>query len=127
MLLRVIGLRLGEIARRVLHELGHGLLAAEAIGLALKLLIDGAVGLYVLAGRETHRAHVAILAGHGQGCRRHTKQESARDRGREVRSSHSFLLGVRGSSPPFAIECLVADTYNSNLRVNHLPSFSVSA
>jgi hypothetical protein len=29
----VIDLRLGEIARRVLHELGHGLLAAEAIGL----------------------------------------------------------------------------------------------
>jgi hypothetical protein len=40
MLLRVIGLRLGEIARRVLHELGHGLLAAEAIGLALEPRIN---------------------------------------------------------------------------------------
>ncbi len=66
MLAGVIGLRLREIARRVCHELGHGFLAAEAIGLALKLRIDGAVGLYVFAGCEAHCAHVIKLAGHGQ-------------------------------------------------------------
>ena len=31
---RVVGLRLSEITRWVCHELGHGLLAAEAIGLS---------------------------------------------------------------------------------------------
>src|SRR6478672_1523570 len=43
MLLLVVGLCLREIGRRVLHELGHGLFAAEAVGLAIKLRIDGAV------------------------------------------------------------------------------------
>ena len=66
----VVGLRLSEIARRVCHELGHGLLAAEAIGLALKLRIDGAVGLYVFAGCESHCAHVVELACHSQSRRR---------------------------------------------------------
>ena len=40
----------------ILHELGHGLLTAEAISLAFELPIDGAVGLRVFAGCETHRA-----------------------------------------------------------------------
>jgi hypothetical protein len=67
MFLGVVGLRLGEIFLGVLHELSHGFLATEAIGLALNLRIDGAVGLYVLTEGETHCAHVAVLAGHGQG------------------------------------------------------------
>jgi hypothetical protein len=67
---RVVGLRLSEITRRVCRELDHGLLAAEAIGLALNLRIDGAVGLYVFAGCEAHCAHVAELAGHSQSRRR---------------------------------------------------------
>ena len=66
----VVGLRLSEIARRVCHELGHGLLAAEAIGLALNLHIDGAVGLYVIAGCEAHCALVAELVVHSQSRRR---------------------------------------------------------
>src|SRR4029453_13040160 len=80
-LLRVIGLRLSEISLRGLHELGLGLFTAEAIGLASNLPIDGAVGLYVLAHRETHRAHVVVLAGYGQGCGGHAKQQSARNGG----------------------------------------------
>ena len=70
--LRIVSLRLGEILVRVLHELSHGLLTA-AIGLALKLRIDGAFGLNVFAEREPHRAHVALLAGHSQGCRGRTQ------------------------------------------------------
>ena len=88
MLLRVVSLRLSHIARRVCHELGHGLLAAEAIGLALKLGIDGAIGLYVLTEGEAHRTHVAVLAGQCHSRRCHTKQESARNGGRDVRSYH---------------------------------------
>jgi|SRR5262245_34323390 len=42
-------------------KLGQGRLAAETIGLALNLCIDGAVGLYFLAGCEAHRAHLAVL------------------------------------------------------------------
>ena len=58
MFLRVVGLCLGEIARRVCHELGQSRLAAEAVGLTLNLRINGAVRLYVLAACEAHRAHV---------------------------------------------------------------------
>ena len=69
MFLRVVGLCLGEIARRVCHELRQGRRTAETIGLTLKLRVDGAVGLYVFAICKTHRAHVAVLAGHGHsGC-----------------------------------------------------------
>ena len=66
----VIGLRLSEIARRVCHELGHGLFAAEAIGLALNLRINRAVGVYVFVGCEAHCAHVAELVVHSQSRRR---------------------------------------------------------
>ena len=93
MLLRVVGLCLSEIARRVCHELGQGRLVAEAIGLALDLRIDGAVRLYVLAVCEAHRAHVLVLAGHGESCSGHADEESARDYRTDVRS-HAHLLSV---------------------------------
>jgi len=51
MLALVVGLRLCQIGRGVLHELSHGLLTAEAIGFAQDLRIDGTVGLDVFAGR----------------------------------------------------------------------------
>jgi hypothetical protein len=35
-------------------------------------------------------------------------------------------LGFDGFFPSVAIECLMADTYNSNLRVDRLPCFLVS-
>jgi len=70
MLLRVVGLCLGEIARRVCHELGQGRLVAEAIGLALDLRIDGAVRFYVLAVCETLGAHVVELTLGGSQRRR---------------------------------------------------------
>ena len=85
--LRIVRLRLGEIARRILHKLGHGDLIYEAVGLALKLRIDGAVGLHVLAKGKAHRAPVTELAGHGHSRRGHTKQESARNGGLEINSS----------------------------------------
>jgi len=113
-------MRLREIFLGVLHELGHGLLTAEAISLALELRIDGAVRLYVLAGRKTLRAHITEFTSYGHGSRGHTNQESASDCGREVRSNHDLLPGVRRSSPS-AIEYLVSDTYNSNLRVIAFP------
>jgi hypothetical protein len=40
-----------------------GLLTSEAIGFALELRIDGAVGLYVFTHCKAHRARVAVLAG----------------------------------------------------------------
>ena len=91
--LRVVGLCLVEIARRVCHELGQGRLVAEAIGLALNLRIDGAVRLYVLAVSEAHRAHVAVLAGHGESCSGHADEESACEGRTDVRS-HVHLLSV---------------------------------
>jgi hypothetical protein len=66
----LIGLRLSQIVRRVCHELGQGRLAAETIGLALNLHIDGAVGLCVMAGCEAHCALVAELVVHSQSRRR---------------------------------------------------------
>ena len=93
MLLRVVGLRLSEIARRVCHELGQGRLVAEAVGLALNLHIDGAVRLYVLAVCEAHRAHVRVLAGHGESCSGHADDESAREDRTDVRF-HVHLLSV---------------------------------
>src|SRR5215813_6947062 len=88
MLRRVVGLRLREIILRVRHELGHGLFAAEAIGLAIKLSIDGAVGLYVFAHGKGHCALVAKLAVQGQRWRGETKQENARSSGLDIRSNH---------------------------------------
>src|SRR5262245_64476928 len=96
--LRIVRLRLGEIARRILHELGHSDLIYEAVGLALKLRIYGAIGLYVLAHCKAHGAPVAELAGHGHSRRGHTKQESARDGGLETNSNHGFLLSGSGIS-----------------------------
>ena len=71
MFLRVVGLCLDEIARRVCHELGQSRLTAEAVGLTLNLRINRAVRLYVLAACEAHRAHVVVLAGDGKSCSGH--------------------------------------------------------
>src|SRR4029078_9723105 len=92
MLRWVVGLRLREIVLWVLHEQAHGLLAAEAIGLAQILPIDGAVGWGLLTACETPRAHVAELSLHGPSSRGQTKQECARDGGHNVRLEHGNLL-----------------------------------
>ena len=47
--------------------------SAMASLLPKQLRIDGAVGLNVFAEREPHRADVALLAGHSQGCRGRTQ------------------------------------------------------
>jgi hypothetical protein len=74
MLLCVESLRLREIARGVFHEVAHGLLTAEAIGLALNLRVDRAVRIYVFAQREAFCTHVVELAGQGQSRGGQTKQ-----------------------------------------------------
>ena len=43
--------------RRIFHELSLSSLIAEAIGLAVDLGIDAAIGLDLLAHRTTHRAN----------------------------------------------------------------------
>ena len=50
--------------------------------------MDGTIGLYVLTEGEAHRTHVAVLAGQCYSRRCHTKQESARNGGRDVRAYH---------------------------------------
>jgi hypothetical protein len=92
---RVVGLRLSEIIRRVCHELGHGVLAAEAIGLALNLHIDGAVGLYFFAGCEAHCAQFPELVGHS----------SPLD-GRLVLSSDDYPLEYYEDGYPKLPDCL---------------------
>jgi hypothetical protein len=55
------GLSLGEIATRVLHEVGLGLLAAKAVSPASERRIDGAIRLYVLMIGKTPGTHIAEL------------------------------------------------------------------
>jgi len=59
------GLSFGQIASGVLQEVGLGLLAAKAIGLALDRRVDGAIRRYVFVIGETPGTHVAELAGRG--------------------------------------------------------------
>src|SRR5262249_28539361 len=61
MLALVIGLRLREIAFRVLHEVRLSLLIAEAVSLALDRRIDRAIRGGVFAHGETFGAHVIKL------------------------------------------------------------------
>jgi hypothetical protein len=61
LLLLVGALRLGDIGLRILHELGLGCLAAEAISLAADLPIDGAVRFYLLARGEALLNGIAAL------------------------------------------------------------------
>ena len=56
------GLSFGQIGGRVLHEVGFGLLAAEAIGLAPNRRVDGAIRRYVFVIGETPGTHVVELA-----------------------------------------------------------------
>lgn len=60
MLGRVVRLRLGEIAVRILHEVRLGLLIAEAISLALNGRIDGAIRFDVLMQSEALRTYCRI-------------------------------------------------------------------
>ena len=67
-----------------------GRLIAEAIVLASIHFTDGAVGRCVLTVYETHSTPVTKLAGRSQSRRSQTKQESARNSGRDVRSNHGL-------------------------------------
>src|SRR5680860_1114111 len=86
------GLGLGEVGLGILHEQGLGLLVAEAIGLAVDLGVDGAVRLDLLIERQTHGAHIVVLAGGGEGGR--GKQERAGKRGNEIDRLHRYFLQV---------------------------------
>ena len=56
------GLGFGEMGRRVLHEGLFGLIAAEAIGLALIGAVDRAVGLDLLMLCQAFGAEIVELA-----------------------------------------------------------------
>ena len=62
--------------------------------------IDGAVGLRVFTGCETHRAHVAELAVCGQSRGGEAKQENTRNSGLEIRSKHGLPPGRFGGFCP---------------------------
>src|SRR5262245_11636911 len=91
---RVICLRLGQIAFRILHEVSLGLLAAEAVGLSANLLVDRAVRGDVLAERKAHRTHIVVLAGDGQSRRGHAEQEGAGKRRHHNLSHDSLSLPI---------------------------------
>src|SRR5262249_4051917 len=56
------GLSFGHIGSRVLQEVGFGLLAAKAIGLAPERRVDGAIRRYVFVIGKTPGTHIAELA-----------------------------------------------------------------
>jgi hypothetical protein len=56
------GLSFGKIASSVLHKVGFGLLAAEAVGLAFDRRVNGAIRRHVFVIGETPGTHVAEFA-----------------------------------------------------------------
>jgi hypothetical protein len=58
-------LSFGEIAMRVHHKVGLGLLATKAVGLASVRRIDSAIRLYVLMVGKAPRTLVVELASRG--------------------------------------------------------------
>ena len=54
-----------QISSWVLHEVGLGLLAAKAVGLALERRIDRAIRRYVFVIGKTPGTHIAELASRG--------------------------------------------------------------
>ena len=55
LMLRIVGLGLGEIGVRVLQEVGLRLLATEAVGLAFEAAVDRTIGLDVLVQGQAKR------------------------------------------------------------------------
>src|ERR1700687_4633712 len=104
LMLRIVGLGLGEIGVRVLQEVGLRLLATEAVGLAFEAAVDRTIGLFVL------RAHVVELAGHGQRRRGEANAECAGERSHHDSPSHGrspwgyggIRLGGTGGFVPHA-------------------------
>src|SRR5262245_16256270 len=95
---RVVCLRLGQIAFRILHEVGFGLVAAEAVGLSPNLRVDRAVRGDVLAERKPHRTHIVVLAGDGQSRGGYAEQDGTSD-GRYNRVFHDILSLPTASLP----------------------------
>ena len=58
------GLSLLQVCVRAFHEVGLGVLAAEAVGATLYRRVDGAICLHVLVVGEAPRTHVVELASH---------------------------------------------------------------
>ena len=54
-----------QIASWVFHEVGFGVLAAKAVGLALERRVDGTIRRYVFVIGETPRTHVVEFASRG--------------------------------------------------------------
>jgi len=81
-------LRLGEIGVGALQELCFGLLVAEAVGLALDVGIDRAVGLHLFAVGKALGAHIVEFAGYRKRGRGESKRKCASERRRYKRPLH---------------------------------------
>jgi hypothetical protein len=89
------GLGLRQIGARILHELAFGVLAAEAVGLALDRRMDGAIRLHV-DWRGPRNTYCRI--GRSVGCGGKSKHEHARECGRGVNSRHGSSPGRVGTA-----------------------------
>ena len=69
-----------QIASWVFHEVGFGVLAAKAIGLARDRRVDGAIRLHVFVIGQAPGTHVAELASRGISRRGKSQHESTRVR-----------------------------------------------
>ena len=91
----MIDLSLQHELVRILEEEILGLLVAEAVGLALVLGVDRAVGLDVLAERKAHHALVVELT--LRGGDRHSGEGKSRNGGqRDGNSRHPWVLTGSG-------------------------------
>src|SRR5262245_7211108 len=75
------GLSFGQIGSRVLQEVGFGVLAAKAVGLALDRRVDGAIRRYVFVIGKTPGTHVAELPSRGISRGGKSKHECDRECG----------------------------------------------
>src|SRR6185437_11011265 len=91
-----------QIASWVLHEVGFGLLAAKAVGLALERRVDGTIRRYVFVIGKTPGTHVAELASRGicrGGKSKHERDRKCGDRNTR-HDSIPYERGVSTAHPP---------------------------
>src|SRR6185437_5710454 len=92
------GLGLSQIGIGTLHELALGVLAAEAVGLALEARTNGAIRLHVLVIGKAPTAHIVELTGCREGRRGEAKADGGSERGRGYCPCHDVSPGSWGFS-----------------------------
>src|SRR6185312_9757226 len=80
-----------QIASWVLHEVGFGLLAAKAVGLALDRRVDGAIRCHVFVVSKAPGTHVAELASRGISRGGKSEHECNRECGLGNHRKHSSI------------------------------------